>query len=47
MAARLEAACRETSEIYAWRFDVPCMARFKTERLEPAAVREVAAGSRA
>jgi flavin-dependent dehydrogenase len=47
MAARLEAACRETSEAYAWRFDVPCMARFKTERLEPAEVREVAAGSRA
>jgi 2-polyprenyl-6-methoxyphenol hydroxylase-like FAD-dependent oxidoreductase len=47
MAARLEAACRETSETYAWRFDVPCMARFKTERLEPAEVREVAAGSRA
>jgi 2-polyprenyl-6-methoxyphenol hydroxylase-like FAD-dependent oxidoreductase len=47
MAARLEAACRETSETYSWRFDVPCMARFKTERLEPAEVREVAAGSRA
>ncbi|HEY4592067.1 MAG TPA: hypothetical protein VIJ61_06640, partial [Thermoanaerobaculia bacterium] len=33
MAARLEAACRETSEAYAWRFDVPCMARFRTARL--------------
>jgi flavin-dependent dehydrogenase len=32
MAARLAAACRETSETYAWRFDVPCMARFRTER---------------
>jgi hypothetical protein len=40
MAERLEAACRETSETsvsetYSWRFDVPCMARFKTERLAP------------
>lgn len=34
MAARLEEACRETSETYTWRFDVPCMARFRTERLE-------------
>jgi flavin-dependent dehydrogenase len=34
MAARLEAACRETSETYTWRFDVPCMARFRAERLE-------------
>ncbi len=33
MAARLEAACRETSETYTWRFEVPCMARFRTERL--------------
>lgn len=33
MAGRLEAACRETSETYAWRFDVPCMARFRAERL--------------
>jgi len=33
MAARLEEACRETSETYTWRFDVPCMARFRTERL--------------
>jgi flavin-dependent dehydrogenase len=50
MAARLEAACRETSETYAWQFEVPCMARFKTERLEPvepADIQEVAAGSRA
>lgn len=35
MAERLEAACRETSETYAWRFDVPCMARFRTRRLAP------------
>jgi hypothetical protein len=33
MAARLEAACRETNEEYAWRFVVPCMARFRAERL--------------
>lgn len=33
MARRLEAACRETSETYPWRFEVPCMARFKAERL--------------
>lgn len=33
-AARLDAACRETSEIYAWRFKVPCMKRFRTRRLE-------------
>jgi flavin-dependent dehydrogenase len=33
MAGRLAAACRETSETYAWRFDVPCMARFRAERL--------------
>ena len=38
MAERLEAACRETSETYAWRFAVPCMARFRTERLAPAEV---------
>lgn len=44
MAARLAAACRETSEAYAWRFEVPCMARFRTERLEPAAASEVAGG---
>lgn len=42
MAERLEAACRETDETYAWRFDVPCMARFKTERLEPAELKAVA-----
>lgn len=41
MAARLEAACRETSEIYTWRFAVPCMARFRTERLPQAASPEV------
>ena len=33
MAERLEAACRETSAEYAWRFAVPCMNRFRTERL--------------
>jgi hypothetical protein len=33
MAERLEAACRETSETYTWRFAVPCMKRFQTERL--------------
>jgi 2-polyprenyl-6-methoxyphenol hydroxylase-like FAD-dependent oxidoreductase len=33
MARRLEAACRETGESYAWRFEVPCMQRFRTERL--------------
>ncbi len=33
MAERLEAACRESSEEYAWRFAVPCMDRFRTERL--------------
>lgn len=44
MAARLEAACRETSETYQWRFDVPCMARFKTARLEQPAASEVAGG---
>ena len=37
MATRLEAACRETSETYAWRFGVPCMARFRTARLAPPA----------
>lgn len=37
MAARLEESCRETSETYAWCFDVPCMARFRTERLVPMA----------
>ncbi|HEV2855773.1 MAG TPA: hypothetical protein VHC97_23500 [Thermoanaerobaculia bacterium] len=44
MAGRLEAACKETSETYTWRFDVPCMARFKTERLEPAELKAVAGG---
>jgi hypothetical protein len=39
MAARLEAACRETSETYAWRFEVPCMKRFQLRRLEPEARR--------
>jgi flavin-dependent dehydrogenase len=34
MAKRLEAACRETDEAYAWRFEVPCMKRFRTERVE-------------
>jgi flavin-dependent dehydrogenase len=38
MAERLGAACRETSETYVWRFAVPCMARFRTERLAPAEV---------
>ncbi|HEY0553324.1 MAG TPA: hypothetical protein VGG20_03605, partial [Thermoanaerobaculia bacterium] len=33
MAGRLEAACRETSETYTWRFHVPSMERFRTERL--------------
>jgi 2-polyprenyl-6-methoxyphenol hydroxylase-like FAD-dependent oxidoreductase len=45
MAARLEAACQESSETYTWRFDVPCMARFKTERLEPAELKAVAGGA--
>lgn len=39
MAERLEAACRETSETYAWRFEVPCMKRFQLRRLEPEAQR--------
>ena len=34
MAARLETACRETSEAYTWRFEVPCMKRFQLRRLE-------------
>jgi flavin-dependent dehydrogenase len=38
MAERLEAACRETSETYVWRFAVTCMTRFRTERLAPAEV---------
>ena len=44
MAERLEAACRETSETYVWRFAVPCMARFRTERLAPAEVPMKAVG---
>jgi len=44
MAERLEAACRETSETYVWRFAVPCMARFRTERLVPAEVPMEAVG---
>ena len=44
MAERLEAACRETSETYVWRFPVPCMARFRTERLAPAEVAMEAVG---
>ncbi|MFL6293106.1 MAG: FAD-dependent oxidoreductase [Thermoanaerobaculia bacterium] len=44
MAARLEAACQETSEAYTWRFAVPCMARFKTERLEKPVEMEAMAG---
>ncbi|HYO12517.1 MAG TPA: hypothetical protein VE685_04900 [Thermoanaerobaculia bacterium] len=46
MAERLEAACRETSETYPWRFEVPCMARFKTERLQPAEVMAAAGEAR-
>ena len=33
MARRLEAACRESGESYTWRFEVPCMKRFRTERV--------------
>jgi flavin-dependent dehydrogenase len=44
MAERLEAACRETSETYVWRFAVPCMARFRAERLAPAEVPMEAVG---
>ncbi len=44
MAERLEAACRETSETYVWRFAVPCMARFRTERLATAEVPMKAVG---
>jgi flavin-dependent dehydrogenase len=40
MAARLEEACRETSDSYAWRCAVPCMARFRTARLAAPAARE-------
>jgi 2-polyprenyl-6-methoxyphenol hydroxylase-like FAD-dependent oxidoreductase len=49
MAARLEAACRETSETYTWRFAVPSMDRFRTERLmapaEPAETEMAEAGA--
>ncbi|HVG08116.1 MAG TPA: hypothetical protein VNM67_10455 [Thermoanaerobaculia bacterium] len=31
--ACLETACRETSEPYTWRFEVPCMKRFQLRRL--------------
>jgi len=47
MAESLEAACRETSETYTWRFEVPCMARFRTERLMPASQELVEVGERA
>jgi hypothetical protein len=43
MAERLAAACRETSETWSWRFEIPCMARFRAERL--AAVELQAAGA--
>ena len=35
MARSLKAACGETSEPYTWRFEVPCMKRFRLRRLEP------------
>jgi flavin-dependent dehydrogenase len=44
MAERLEAACRETSETYTWRFPVPSMERFRTERLAVAEVAMEAVG---
>ena len=44
MAARLAAACRETSETYSWRFNVPCMKRFRTRRLEQEVPMAVGAG---
>jgi flavin-dependent dehydrogenase len=44
MAARLAAACRETSETYTWRFDVPCMKRFRTRRVEQEMPLAVGAG---
>jgi flavin-dependent dehydrogenase len=41
MGETLAAACRESSEMYSWSFEVPCMARFRTERLmAPAAPAE-------
>jgi flavin-dependent dehydrogenase len=45
-AERLEAACRETSEAYTWRFDVPSLDRFRTERLEREELRAAGAGGR-
>ncbi len=42
MAERLEAACRESSEVYAWRFEIPSMARFRSERLAAREMPEVA-----
>jgi hypothetical protein len=46
-AARLAAACRESSEAYSWRFDVPCMQRFRTRRLAAETPVAVGAGGRA
>jgi 2-polyprenyl-6-methoxyphenol hydroxylase-like FAD-dependent oxidoreductase len=46
MAASLAAACRETSETYTWRFEVPCMARFRTGRRAPVELRAAEAGGR-
>ena len=47
MAASLAAACRDSSEIYAWSFETPCMARFRTARLTAPAEAEMAeAGAR-
>jgi flavin-dependent dehydrogenase len=46
MAERLAAACRETSETYAWRLEVPCMKRFHTRRLEPEMPLAAGAGGR-
>jgi flavin-dependent dehydrogenase len=33
MEKRLAEACRESDESYVWRFEVPCMKRFRAERL--------------
>ena len=33
MEKRLAEACRESDETYVWRFEVPCMKRFRSERL--------------
>jgi flavin-dependent dehydrogenase len=41
MAGRLEAACREASETYTWRFPVPAMECFRTERLVEAQMEAV------